>query len=202
MNSATDNPLLFPSDGVVMSGGNFHGEPVAIALDFLGIALAEVDSISERRLDKSLNSAFSELPIFLTRSSGLNSGLMLTQYTAAALVNENKVLASPASVDSIPTSAGQEDHVSMGTTAARKAWDILTNTQYVVAIELLAAAQALDLRHPDQLGEGTAVAHHLIRNKVATLVEDRVLAPDIEQMFHLVRSGELAERVGEVAPIF
>ena len=202
MNSATDNPLLFPSDGVVLSGGNFHGEPVAIALDFLGIALAEVASISERRLDKSLNSAFSELPIFLTRSSGLNSGLMLTQYTAAALVNENKVLASPASVDSIPTSAGQEDHVSMGTTAARKAWDILTNTQYVVAIELLAAAQALDLRHPDQLGGGTAVAHHLIRNKVATLVEDRVLAPDIEQMFHLVRSGELAERVGEVAPIF
>ncbi len=178
--------------------GNDGGSP----RDYYRRSLMVQSQISERRLDKSLNSAFSELPIFLTRSSGLNSGLMLTQYTAAALVNENKVLASPASVDSIPTSAGQEDHVSMGTTAARKAWDILTNTQYVVAIELLAAAQALDLRHPDQLGGGTAVAHHLIRNKVATLVEDRVLAPDIEQMFHLVRSGELAERVGEVAPIF
>ncbi len=202
MNSATDNPLLFPSDGLVMSGGNFHGEPVAIALDILGIALAEIASISERRLDKLLNSVVSELPIFLTPNSGLNSGLMLTQYTAAALVNENKVLASPASVDSIPTSAGQEDHVSMGATAARKGWDILTNTQYVVAMELLAAAQALDLRQLGRLGRGVAVAYDLIRSKVTPLVEDRVLAPDIEQVFLLVRSGELVEKVREVAPMF
>ncbi|MCL4459718.1 MAG: histidine ammonia-lyase [Chloroflexi bacterium] len=201
MNSATDNPLLFPSDGLVISGGNFHGEPVAMALDLLGIALAEIASISERRLDKLLNPVFNELPTFLTRNSGLNSGLMLTQYTAAALVSENKILASPASVDSIPTSAGQEDHVSMGTIAARKGWDILTNTQYVVAIELLAAAQALDLRQPGHLGRGVAVAYDLIRSKVAPLTEDRILAPDIEQIFNLVRSGELVERAAEVVTL-
>ncbi|MHB1417181.1 MAG: histidine ammonia-lyase [Chloroflexota bacterium] len=195
MNSANDNPLVFPEDGDVICAGNFHGEPVAMAMDFTGIALAELGSISERRIDRLMSGTFAGLPRFLTQKEGLNSGLMLTQYTAAALVSENKVLSSPASVDSIPTSAGQEDHVSMGTIAARKAQNILANARRVIAIELLAAAQALDLRGRVRMGAGTSVAYEAVRRQASLLEEDRSLSPDIETVAAALASGEL---VGEV----
>ena len=151
LNAATDNPLIFSGADIALSGGNFHGEPVAIAMDTFGIALAELANISERRTAKLLDSSTNEgLPMFLVppEKAGLHSGLMIAQYTAAALVSENKVLAHPASVDSIPTSANQEDHVSMGTIAARKATSILDNAENVLAIEFLTAAQAIDFRGP------------------------------------------------------
>ncbi len=141
MNAATDNPLVFARDGVTLSGGNFHGEPMAFAADFLAIALAELGSISERRIEKLTNDAFSGLPPFLVENAGLNSGFMMAQVTAAALVSENKMLAHPASVDSIPTSADKEDHVSMGMTAALKLRQVVANVRRVLAIELVAAAQ-------------------------------------------------------------
>ncbi|MBI4759414.1 MAG: histidine ammonia-lyase [Chloroflexi bacterium] len=203
LNSAIDNPLIF-SDGetTVISGGNFHGEPLALALDFLGIAVAELASISERRLDRLLNSD-GLLPPFLSLSSGLNSGFMTTQYTAAALVSENKVLAHPASVDSIPTSGGVEDHVSMGTISARKAREIIENTQAVLALELMAAAQGVDLRWRTQeggrenrqlkLGPGTRRAYDLIRARVPYLERDEVLYPYIEAVKQLVASGRLRQ---------
>jgi histidine ammonia-lyase len=201
LNSAIDNPLIF-SDGetTVISGGNFHGEPLALALDFLGIAVAELASISERRLDRLLNSD-GLLPPFLSLSSGLNSGFMTTQYTAAALVSENKVLAHPASVDSIPTSGGVEDHVSMGTISARKAREIIENTQAVLALELMAAAQGVDLRWRSQsgvrenrrskLGPGTRRAYDLVRAQVPFLERDEVLYPYIEAVKQLVASSRL-----------
>lgn len=195
MNSATDNPLVFASEEAVLSGGNFHGQPVAIALDFLGIALAEWASISERRVARLLDPALSGLPAFLAEEGGLNSGLMISQYTAAALVSENKVLAHPASVDSIPTSANQEDHVSMGTIAARKARTILEHAETVLAIELLCAAQALDFQRPLLGGAGTERAHEVIRRRVPHLAADRVVHDDVMTCLELIRSGEL---VGEV----
>ena len=195
MNSANDNPLVFPAEGDVVCAGNFHGEPVAMALDFAAIALAEVASVAERRVDRLLSGSYAGLPRFLTRHGGLNSGLMLVQYTAAALVSENKVLASPASVDSIPTSAGQEDHVSMGTIAARKAQDVLANSRRVVATELLAAAQALDLRGPTRLGLGTTIAREAVRRRVAEVGEDRPLAPDIEALAKALAAGAIVAEV-------
>src|SRR5690606_34210102 len=141
MNAVPDNPLLFPEDDEVISGGNFHGQPVALAMDYLAIAVAELGDIAERRIERLVNPQLSGLPAFLTRNGGVHSGLMITQYTAASLVSENKVLAHPASVDSIPSSANQEDHVSMGTTAARKARQVIANVRRVLAIELLCAAQ-------------------------------------------------------------
>ncbi|MGE5541657.1 MAG: histidine ammonia-lyase, partial [Bacillota bacterium] len=176
INSATDNPLIF-SDSIV-SGGNFHGEPVALPLDYLGIGLSELANISERRIERLVNPALSGLPAFLAVNGGLNSGFMLMQYTAAALVSENKILASPASVDSIPSSANQEDHVSMGTIAARKAREIAWNTSSVIAMELLTAAQAVDFRDPDMLGDGTRAAYDLVRSLVSRIEVDRPLAPD------------------------
>lgn len=146
MNSATDNPLIFEDTKDVISGGNFHGQPMALSFDFLGIALSELANVSERRLERLVNPALSKLPGFLAKNGGLNSGFMIVQYSAAALVSENKILAHPASVDSIPSSANQEDHVSMGTIAARKAREILENTRKVLAMELFAACQAIDLR--------------------------------------------------------
>jgi len=201
INSATDNPLIFADEEEVISGGNFHGEPLAFAMDFLGIALAEIGSISERTVDRLVNPHVSGLPPFLTEESGLNSGFMISQYTAAALVSENKVLAHPASVDSIPTSAGQEDHVSMGSISARHAWDILKNVQQVIAIEFLAAAQGIDF-HSQSPGKGTAAAHGFIRRHISHLQQDRVMYPDIEKIIRFVKAGDIVRAVEAKVPEF
>ncbi|MDA8427255.1 MAG: histidine ammonia-lyase [Treponema sp.] len=237
LGAVTDNPLILPEDleagfsggaarrgaadapeagadlgADIISGGNFHGQPVALAMDFLGIALAELASISERRVERLVNPSLSNgLPAFLSSNGGLNSGFMITQYVAAALVSENKILAHPASVDSIPSSANQEDHVSMGTIAARKARSILENLQHVLAIEILAACQAIDLgAHAGRPGaEGlspaTAAAHKLVRSVVPPLGPDRVMYPDIEAVRALVAEGSLvraaADRAGASAEV-
>ncbi|CAN5253854.1 histidine ammonia-lyase [soil metagenome] len=194
-NSATDNPLVFADEGegVVVSGGNFHGQPVAQVLDLLAIALADLVSISERRTERLVNPDLSGLPAFLTPEPGLRSGFMLAQVTAAALVNENKALAHPASVDSIPTGANREDHVSMGVTSALQVRQAVRNAETVLGIELLCAAQGLEEHHPLHAGRGVEAAYALLRERVPRLEEDRVLAPDIEAAAELVRSGALAE---------
>lgn len=179
MNSVTDNPIIFPETLEGISGGNFHGQPMALSFDFLGIAIAELANISERRLERLVNPALSELPAFLVEKGGLNSGFMIVQYSAAALVSENKILAHPASVDSIPSSANQEDHVSMGTIAARKASEILGNARRVLAMELMGACQGIDLRGNKGLGIGTKPAYDLTREVCPVLVEDRPLYEDI-----------------------
>jgi len=201
MNSATDNPLVFPDEHVCISGGNFHGQPISIAMDILGIATTMVGNISERRiarlLDVNLNKG---LPAFLIPpriEEGLNSGLMTAQYTAAALASENKILAHPACIDSIPTSANFEDFVSMGVTAAQKASQILENTEYIVAIELLCAAQAVDIRGPEKLGEGTRRAYTVIREVVPPIREDRPLNKDIERVRQLIYDGTLVKEVDD-----
>lgn len=192
LNSATDNPLIFPDQDEVLTGGHFHGQPVALAMDFLGIALSELANISERRTERLVNATYSNgLPMFLAEEGGLNSGYMVAQYTAASLVSENKVLSHPASVDSIPTSAGQEDHVSMGTTAARKAVAICDNAERVLAIELLCAAQALDFREGLRPGMGSNAAHVAIRRAVPHLGADRVVARDIEALMGIITDGSL-----------
>ena len=194
INAVTDNPLVFDRD--VLSGGNFHGQPVAIAADTLGIAVAEFANISERRVAKLVDPALNHgLPAFLVQRGGLNCGFMVPQYAAASLVSENKILAHPASVDSIPTSAGQEDHVSMGTIGARKAAEILKNAQAVLGIEWLAATQAVDLRGKQLLGKGTKEAYDLIRGQVAYLEEDRVFYKDQKIAADLIASGELLLQV-------
>ena len=193
MNSATDNPLIFPDTGEVISGGNFHGQPVALAMDYLKTALAEIGSISERRINRMLDAHLSDLPPFLTAYPGVDSGLMITQYTAAALVSENKVLAHPACVDSIPTSANQEDHVSMGTIAARQAREILENVRHVVAIEMLVAAQGLDFLRPLAPGDGVRTAYQAIRSEVPHLEEDRVPADDIQTVYQMLRCGIIVQ---------
>ncbi|MEJ5365871.1 MAG: histidine ammonia-lyase [Desulfosoma sp.] len=195
MNASTNNPLIFADSGEFLLGGNFHGQPVALALDFLGIALAELADISERRVERLVNPQLSGLPAFLVPQGGLHSGFMIAQYTAAALVSENKTLAHPASVDSIPTSANKEDHVSMGTFAARKCRDILRNVETVLAIELLCGAQALDLFTNMKPGTGTLAAYRCIRRRIPHLEKDRVLAPDIRAMTDLIRSGDLVRAV-------
>lgn len=196
MNAVTDNPLIFVDEGKVISGGNFHGQPMALPFDFLGIGISELANISERRLERLVNPALSEgLPAFLTENGGLHSGFMIVQYAAAALVSENKVLAHPASVDSIPSSANQEDHVSMGTIAARKAYEILQNARKVVAMELLAACQGIDLRGNRGLGKGSQVAYDIIRNEIPRLKEDRVMHRDIDRCEELVVKNKLVEAV-------
>jgi histidine ammonia-lyase len=192
INSATDNPLIFPESGDVISGGNFHGEPLAIALDLAGIAVAELAGVSERRIEVMLDPNFSELPPFLTMHGGVDSGFMVSQYTAAALVSENKVLAHPASVDSIPTSANQEDHVSMGATAALKAREILTNAQSVLAIEILCACEGIDYRRPLRTSPALEAVHALVRSEVPHLEEDRILYPDIERVRSMVGDGRIS----------
>lgn len=194
INSATDNPLVFADDGDILSGGNFHGQPLALALDFAAIALAEIGNISERRVEQLVNPMLSGLPPFLVPESGIHSGYMMAQVTAAALVNENKVLATPASIDSIPGSASREDHVSMGMTSARKLREIADNTRAILAVEFLCASQALDLRQGTP-GKGTQAAHHCVRERVPHLEGDRLLADDIEATLDLIRSGELSKRV-------
>lgn len=196
LNAATDNPLVLVEEDALVSNGNFHGQPVAFALDALVLAVSELASISERRLERMVNPALSDgLPAFLTPEGGLNSGFMIPQYVAAALVSENKVLAHPASVDSIPTSAGQEDHVSMGNAAAVKAWQAVGNAERVVAIELLAGAQAVEFLAPLRPGAGTAAARRAVRALSARVVDDRSLAADIERVAAAVREGSLVAAV-------
>lgn len=198
INAATDNPLIMPDTGEAISGGNFHGQPIALVMDYLKLAIAELGNISERRTNRLLDVHLSELPAFLTAFPGVNSGMMITQYVAAALVSENKVLVHPASADSIPTSANQEDHVSMGTIAARQAREILDNVCNVLAIEMLAAAQGIDFLAPLTPGDGTGKAHQTIRSVVSHLDEDRVPAPDINRIHDLIASGGLIKEVEEV----
>ena len=195
MNSSTNNPLIFSDSEEFLLGGNFHGQPVALAMDFLGIAVAELADISERRIERLVNPKLSGLPAFLVDDGGLNSGLMLAQYTAAALVSENKVLCHPAGIDSIPTSANKEDHVSMGTIAARKCRDIVSNVEDVIAIELLCAAQALDLFTNMKPGEGTLAAYQAIRQAVSHLDKDRIISTDIAAVRQLMRSGKILKAV-------
>lgn len=210
INSATDNPLIFPKGKMHLEGGNFHGQPVALALDFLAIALSELANISERRIERMVNGALSGLPRFLTEQGGLHSGMMIAQYTAASLVSENKVLSHPASVDSIPTSANQEDHNSMGSIAAQKAWQVMKNVQAVLAIEMMVAAQGIDFsrlrRNSKKIlkaGKGVQAAHDAIRKVLPHLDRDRVLHDDIELSIQLVRSGEVLsaveKRIGALA---
>jgi histidine ammonia-lyase len=199
LGSVTDNPVVFGDSGDVVSVGNFHGQPLAFVLDFLAIALAELADISERRVDRLLDPALNhDLPAFLTRDPGLNSGLMLTQYTAAALVSECKVLAHPASVDSIPTSGNQEDHVSMGWTAGLKLRRVVANVRRTVAIEALCAAQAIDLRAPLRPGPAVAAVLDRLRREVPPLEEDRFLAPDMAAVEALVAGGELVAAAEQV----
>ena len=195
MNSATNNPLIFADEDTFLLGGNFHGQPVALAMDFLAMAVAELADISERRIERLVNPKLSGLPAFLVDDGGLNSGFMLVQYTAAALVSENKVLCHPASIDSIPTSANKEDHVSMGTISARKCREIVRNTEDVIAIELLCAAQALDLFTNMKPGEGTLAAYRVIRKAVPHLEKDRILSTDIAAVKQLMRSEKILNAV-------
>jgi histidine ammonia-lyase len=204
-NAVTDNPLVFAPDdddpeGAILSGGNFHGQPVALALDYLKTSIAEIGNIAERRCAKLTDKYFSEgLPPFLVDQPGINSGMMIPQYVAAALVSENKSQAFPASVDSIPTSANMEDHVSMGMHAGLHALRSLDNVQRIVAIEYLIAAQALDLREGFESGRGTTRARELLREHVPFMEEDRVLSPDIEECIELVTGGALWK---ELQPFF
>lgn len=197
INSATDNPLIFAKDEVCLSGGNFHGQPISAAMDYLAIALTTMGNISERRTARLIDEKLSRgLPAFLISNKtkrGLQSGFMTLQYTAAALASENKSLAHPASVDSIPTSANFEDFVSMGPFAARKAVEILRNTEYIVAIELLSAAQGVEFRGANKLGKGTKTAYNLIRRRIPALEEDRVLYKDIEGVKSLIRNEEFSK---------
>jgi histidine ammonia-lyase len=204
LNAATDNPLVLVDDELLLSNGNFHGQPVAFALDALAMAVSELANISERRVERLVNPNLSDgLPAFLTEDGGLNSGFMIPQYVAASLVSENKVLCHPASVDSIPTSAGQEDHVSMGNAAGLKAWQVLANVESALAIELLAGAQAVEFLAPLEPGAGVRASHDFVRTLSPRLRDDRPLAPDIEAVAGAVRDGSLIAAVeaeiGELA---
>jgi histidine ammonia-lyase len=191
-NAVTDNPLVFAEDGAMLSGGNFHAEPVALAADGMALAIAEVGAIAERRIAMLIDSGVSRLPPFLTEDAGLNSGFMIAHVTAAALASENKSLAHPASVDSLPTSANQEDHVSMATFAARRLQAMVSNTAHILGIELLAAAQGIDFLRPLQSSALLEEVHALLRQQVPKMVQDRYLAPDIAHASALVQSGALA----------
>ena len=196
INSVTDNPIIFPEQEDVISGGNFHGQPMALSFDFLGIALSEIANISERRLERLVNPALSNgLPAFLTKNGGVNSGFMIVQYSAASLVSENKVLAHPASVDSIPSSANQEDHVSMGTIAARKAKEIMENTRNVLAMEILGAVQAIDLRGKKKLGIGTEAAYNIVRSHINFIEEDIVMYKEINKCDEIIKKNLIVEAV-------
>ena len=200
LNSVTDNPLVF-ADGDILSGGNFHGQPLALALDFAAIALAELGSISERRTYLLLE-GHDGLPKLLMRDTGVNSGFMIPQYTAAALVSENKILCHPASVDSIPTSLGQEDHVSMGSISALKLLSVLNNVEHVLAVELLTAAQALDFRAPMRPGRGVELAHCALRDHVQHALQDYEVRNDLERCAELLRDGSLVSAVeSETGPL-
>lgn len=190
-NAVSDNPLVFPKEENILSGGNFHAEPVAMAADNLALAIAEIGSLSERRMALLIDSNMSKLPPFLVEKGGLNSGFMIAQVTSAALASENKSLAHPASVDSLPTSANQEDHVSMATFAARRLSEMADNTANVLAIELLAACQGLDFRSPLRSSEPLETAKKLVRTEVPFYDQDRYFAPDIEKIYLLIQAGRL-----------
>ncbi len=191
-NSATDNPLIFHEEDRIISGGNFHGQPLALALDYLGMAMSEIGNVSERRLERLINPALSGgLPPFLVNKSGLNSGYMVLQYTAASLVSENKVLAGPASIDSIPTSASQEDHVSMGSVSALKLKNINSNLLGILAGEALCAVQGIDMAGLERMGRGTRLLHSFLREKVPFLEEDRTLYGELELVSSLLKEGAL-----------
>ncbi len=194
-NGVTDNPLVFADEGDIISGGNFHAEPVAMAADNLALAIAEIGSLSERRMALLIDSHMSKLPPFLVEKGGLNSGFMIAQVTSAALASENKSLAHPASVDSLPTSANQEDHVSMATFAARRLGDMAENTANVLAIELLAACQGIDFRAPLKSSELLESARAMVRERVPFYDQDRYFSPDIKEIFNLIQSGRLNDLV-------
>jgi histidine ammonia-lyase len=198
VNSVTDNPLVFPAEKKILSGGNFHGQIVAIAMDLMSIAAAEIASISEQRLEKLVNPVISDLPAFLTEKGGLNSGFMIVQVAAASIVSENKTLCHPASVDSIPTSADKEDHVSMGAWAARKAKKIIDNSTLVLSMELLAASQGIDLLRPLKSSRTLEKIHKLVRSKVPKLGDDRIFHDDIHSMERIIRSPGLKSILNEV----
>ncbi|VEF49660.1 histidine ammonia-lyase [Bacillus freudenreichii] len=196
INSVTDNPLIFAEEDKVISGGNFHGQPIALAMDYLSIAAAELANISERRIERLVNPQLNDpLPGFLTKEGGMNSGLMIPQYAAASVVSENKSLAHPASVDSIPSSANQEDHVSMGTTAARKAAQIVGNAYKVLAIELFCGARAADYQNPENLGKGTKWAYSFCREHVPFIEEDHVMHPYFKKLEHLMKDMETTQQL-------
>ena len=200
INSVTDNPIIFKETEQGISGGNFHGQPMALPFDFLGIALSELANVSERRMERLVNPDLGGFPAFLVKNGGLNSGFMIVQYSAAALVSENKVLAHPASVDSIPSSAGQEDHVSMGTIAARKAAEILGNVRRVLAMEIMCSCQAIDLAgNADKLGKGTKPAYETIRKVCAALEDDRPLFEDINNCESVLIDSSLVNAVEAAA---
>ncbi len=201
LNSVNDNPLIFPDDEAHLEGGNFHGQPMALALDFMAIALSEYANVSERRTERMLNGSLSSLPRFLAKNGGLNSGLMIAQYTAASLVSENKVLAHPASVDSIPTSANQEDHNSMGSISARKCYQILKNVQSVLAIEILTACQGLEFLKPLKCGKGTDAVYKIIRKKVSPILTDRIIYKDIEKIREIILLTDFLKEVGKVVKL-
>jgi histidine ammonia-lyase len=197
INSVTDNPIVFPEDDSVLSAGNFHGQPVALALDLLCIAVTEACVISERRVNKLLSSFNPKLPLFLTKKSGLNSGMMVLQYTAASLIAQNRVLATPASLDSANVSAGQEDHSSMGVTAALKCREAIDNAFKVVAIELMCACQAIDLLSPFEPGKGTARTFELVRKVCKALDEDRSLSGELEKLSAVLKQPQFRDSVFE-----
>jgi histidine ammonia-lyase len=198
MNAATDNPMVFADAGDIVSGGNFHGAPLAIAADVLVIAVAQLATISERRAERLVNPSLSGLPAFLTRHGGLQSGLMIAQVTAAALTSEVKTLAHPASVDTIPTSANKEDHVSMSMAAALKAERALQLATHVIAIEVLCACQALDLLAPLVTSAPLLRVHRAVRERVPTLTDDRPPAPDLDRIAQMIRSGALEYASGAI----
>lgn len=198
MNGVSDNPLFFTKDDEYLAAGNFHGQPVAMSQDFLSIAVAEFASLAERHTNRLLNPVLSGLPDFLVEGKGLNSGLMVSQYTSAALVSENKVLSHPAVVDNISVSADQEDHVCMGSVTAMKLTDIIRNTEIVIAIQFMCCAQALDFRRPLKGGKGSEAAYKVIRKKLRRLINDRPLYPDIDIVTKMVRDGSIVEAVERV----
>jgi len=196
MNAVTDNPIVFDEDEMAISAGNFHGQPLALVFDYLGIAISELANISERRLERLVNPQLNEgLPAFLVKNPGINSGFMIVQYSAASLVSENKVLAHPASVDSIPSSANQEDHVSMGTIGARKATEILKNARKVIAMEIFAACQAIDLRGDNGLGKMTKKAYNKVREYVDFIENDQIMYHSIHTVEDLLASDELYDYI-------
>jgi len=201
INSVNDNPIIFPETEEHIEGGNFHGQSMALAMDFMCIALSELANVAERRVERMVNGALSGLPRFLTNNGGLNSGLMIVQYTAASLVSENKVLSHPASVDSIPTSANQEDHNSMGSIAAQKCYRIMNNLQNVLAIEFLTSAQALEFLKPNKPGIGTSAAYSAIRQVVKPLDGDRLLYDEVKKVAELIKNDTLLTAVEKVVKL-
>jgi histidine ammonia-lyase len=199
-NAVTDNPLVFADTNAVLSGGNFHAEPVALAADYLALAVSEIGALSERRVALLTDAHLSGLPAFLVKEGGLNSGFMMAQVTAAALTSENKTLAHPASVDSLPTSANQEDHVSMATFAARRLHDMLDNVCYIVAIELLAAAQGIEFHRPRKTSAALESVVLALREVSPAYAEDRSLSADIERVARLIDAGRFCNHARSILP--